>query len=450
MVAIPMLRTILIQIAVCAALIAGAEITARALEPLYNNRTSTVKMDLTPHPYMMWTAAWTPVHSWWNQIAHVSVPTTMQFNNYGFSETFDFTMIPDALYLQTHGKKPGEKIVLFTGGSAASGVGASANNKTISAQMQRYLNERSHGMRYRVINMGMVDWIAYQQFIGLSLFGLSLDPDWIVSMDGVNDATAPCVNGSGAGNPTSWPLMLYMLQGGTGARYQVNAILQSLAHYSALVRMAFGVPDTPQVENPLLRNMEFDKTAVAARSSIRTKGLTVSEQDRQIEFYLQAQRNVIALFNHANVIMSTQPMMNDSDVYPAYRAFFSLKGTVQDLTQLNKALDEYMQENKSNSCSTDLRPKMLGYFMGRSALKLGDLVAEEQSANVGRHIIYMNPERALPIERSARSPFFVDYVHMSDLGQERIGELYAEVILNAENGKSFNYTAFVNSHTLQH
>ena len=98
----------------------------------------------------------------------------------------------------------------------SSSVGATANERTIAAELEAVLNQRQSVHRYRVLNLGMGGWIAYQQFVGLTIFGLPLDPSWIVTMDGHNDATVTCAHGSGAGNPLEWPKQLYLLGGGRG------------------------------------------------------------------------------------------------------------------------------------------------------------------------------------------------------------------------------------------
>src|SRR5262249_47994521 len=142
----------------------------------------------------------------WNDIINnTTIPSKIVYNNYGFAENWDYSTTPDAAYLHAHAKQPGERLVVITGGSVVHGVGATANDKTIAAQMMRHLNEQSAGPRYRVVNIGMGSWIAYQQFIGLSLFGLPLNPDYVVVLDAHNDAATPCVQGSGVGAPMEWP-----------------------------------------------------------------------------------------------------------------------------------------------------------------------------------------------------------------------------------------------------
>ena len=39
------------------------------------------------------------------------------------------------------------------------GVGATKNQNTIAGRLMHHLNEKSNGVRYRVLNMGMGSWI---------------------------------------------------------------------------------------------------------------------------------------------------------------------------------------------------------------------------------------------------------------------------------------------------
>src|SRR5262249_38064107 len=148
-------------------------------------------------------------------------------------------------------------------------------------------------------------WIAYQQFVGLSLFGLPLNPDWVVVMDGHNDATMPCATGSGAGNPLQWPKMLYLLN--NGSLDETSRTLKGIARHSALFRVASGID--PDAGRRLPQGIVFDDKDPDKRFNLKFGGLTLSEQDRQLDFYIQSQRNVLALFSRANVVLSSQPLM---------------------------------------------------------------------------------------------------------------------------------------------
>src|SRR5262249_9638817 len=151
-------------------------------------------------------------------------------------------------------------LVMITGGSVVHGVGATANDRTIAARLEQHLNERSKGRHYRVINMGMGSWIAYQQFIGLSLFGLPLNPDWIIVMDGHNDAQSGCALSSGGGNRLWWPRFLYVLNG--GSLNEPNPVIDAIARHSALFRLVSGIDPQARKGPPqglVVDNNERDK-----------------------------------------------------------------------------------------------------------------------------------------------------------------------------------------------
>ena len=116
-------------------------------------------------------------------------------------------------WASTYKKAANEKVVLFTGGSAAWGVGATATDRTVAGRMQYYLNTLQSGQRYTVINVAMGSWIAFQQFIGLQQWGSQFDPDGIVSMDGFNDAGVGCNYSQGPGNPMYFATMRSYIDG---------------------------------------------------------------------------------------------------------------------------------------------------------------------------------------------------------------------------------------------
>lgn len=435
-------KTILIQIVVFIVLLGVVEGVFRLMEDSFKKPFVALNLILHPYPYMMFGSRPGDGFTWLNVFTKENVPSKIVFNNYGFAERYDYTMIPDTEYLKKHGKKPGEKIVLITGGSVVHGVGATDNEKTIAGRMQYHLNRNSKdGPRYRVVNMGMGSWIAYQQFIGLSLFGLPLDPDWIVVMDGHNDAAVPCAHGGGATNPLGWPKFLNLTQG-TGTTS--NRLLRALTRRSALVRVIAGQAGSKEAYNA--PGVVVDEGDPDPRFRIKMAGLTFKEQDKQLGFYLQAQRNVLSLFSRANVILSSQPVMGDNVISPFYRKAFSPGGTAQDSEELRKALDKYMAEHCGDSCKSTISGQLLGYFMGRSALELKELAKATQAADPSRNIIYINTECSIPGENSARMRYFVDNAHLSDAGQDRVGELFAEIILTLESRKKFDFAAFMDRH----
>lgn len=434
-------RVILIQFLVLIAFLGILEGAGQIWERWLKEPESKLGMHVAP--YVMFNARSGAGNDWYNQITKQKIPNKVIFNNYGYAEDFDYMAIPTPEYIRQHGKKEGEILVLMGGGSTVHGVGASDNNHTISAQMERYLNERGGGKKFRVLNMGMGSWIAYQEFIGLSMLGAPLNPDWVVVMDGMNDGAVACAQGSGAGNPLNWARMLFLLQGGKDAD-GVSPTIAALGRHSALIRSIFGVD--VKNENALPTTLEEDRSVEDKRFQLRLAGLKTSVQDDQLRFYMQAQQNLLNLFPRANMILSTAPAMYDNGMTFNYRKTFHPSGTAKDRAALEKDLDDYMKQKADKACNINDGPALTGYFLARSALALQDFVANAKKKDTSRHIEYVNTEASMPYAEEKRGRFFLDNGHMMDDGQERIGELYAEMILAAESKKPFNLAAFKRFH----
>lgn len=84
-------------------------------------------------------------------------------------------------------KPRGEYRIIMIGGSAAWGMGASADDKTMDRVMERSLAR----CNVRVINLSMNGSVTQQNFAMLNLWGHQLEPDAILSFSGNNDAWLP-------------------------------------------------------------------------------------------------------------------------------------------------------------------------------------------------------------------------------------------------------------------
>jgi hypothetical protein len=396
-------------------------------------------LSLRPRPYMMFVGPTMRDPVWRNAETGGDVPSRMVFNNLGFTNESDFSFPPDDAFTAKFRRKPDEKLVLITGGSAVYGVGATANERTIAAELEAVLNHRQSVHRYRVLNLGMGGWIAYQQFVGLTIFGLPLDPNWIVVMDGHNDATVTCAHGSGAGNPLEWPKQLYLLGGGRGLA-GASPVMQWLLRHSAAARVLTG--QHPEQQSSESDRLYFDPQEGDRRFDIKLRGVTFSELDRQVAFYRQAESGVKDLFSRANILFATQPLLYRNPVSPWYRRAFRLSAAAQDgaddRRRLSADLDAYMAEVATSACGSagDIHP--LGYFMPRSALALERKVAEWSAASAERRMLYANVEMLFPDSYANPLPFFVDNVHLNDRGQRRTAEYFAGYILRADLGIDFD------------
>ena len=142
-------------------------------------------------PYVMISTAPGDYPRFSNIFTKETYSSTVRTNSLGYNDPHEFSLT------RPYEKAANEKVVLFTGGSAAWGVGATATDRTVAGRMQYYLNTLQSGERYTVINLAMGSWIAFQQFIGLQLWAPSSIPTgsspWMVSTMQASGATIPKV-----------------------------------------------------------------------------------------------------------------------------------------------------------------------------------------------------------------------------------------------------------------
>ena len=253
-------------------------------------------------PYVMVTTAPGEYRQFFNTFTNETYRSTVRTNSLGYNDRHEF------IVGRTYKKAANEKVVLFTGGSAAWGVGATATDRTVAGRMQYYLNSLQSGERYTVINLAMGSWIAFQQFIGLQHWGSQFDPDWVVSMDGFNDAGVGCNYSQGPGNPMYFATM----------RSYIDGYLMSTLHpvfYRGWLENELIYTARPTASSPASNTLptirysisRAQKTAAFRRQIIPTK---VGEARQMLAFYLAAERGMLKLFPQARYILSTQPVVN--------------------------------------------------------------------------------------------------------------------------------------------
>lgn len=145
---------------------------------------------------------------WFDPLHNERIPFHVKSNSLGFrvDREFDTTTV--------YKKAPDERVVLIFGGSAVYGFGNTSNDTTGAGWLQRKLNEGQSKYRYKVFNMGNGDWVSYQQLIALNLYGLNLNPDWVIFMDARNDIfTLPGLAGDDVGFHFSTPALRNLVDG---------------------------------------------------------------------------------------------------------------------------------------------------------------------------------------------------------------------------------------------
>src|SRR5262245_55556386 len=172
-------RLVAVNALVFLALLAGLELFFRAKG---SSATAAIEqpngMQLRTLPYTMFAnAPHSHYSTWHNMLTGQAVKADINANNEGFNDPRDFD------WRKPYTKAANEKVVLFTGGSSAWGIGSTSFATTAAGALQAELDRAQSKVKYTVINLAMGSWIAYQQFIGLEMWGTQFDPDWVIIMD---------------------------------------------------------------------------------------------------------------------------------------------------------------------------------------------------------------------------------------------------------------------------
>ena len=262
------LKVIAINLAVLIALLGGLEFYFRVVKPVPEAYSFKNGLALHVVPYVTFSnAPHSSYSAWYNFFTNESIKANVTANNRGFNEKHDFG-------LESYKKADNERVVLVTGGSTAWGVGSTSTDTTIAGRMQHYLNAAQSKRHYTVINLAMGSWIAYQQFIGLELWGAAFDPDWVVSMDGHNDAGVGCSYSQGVMNPLYFPAIkgyadAYLGNGQASPVFYRGWLENETIKYSAAYR---GLTGKDYIPNPLKFETNPDPgRAVAGRIIVPTK-----------------------------------------------------------------------------------------------------------------------------------------------------------------------------------
>ena len=416
---------VLINLAVLVVLLGSAEIYFR----LHGDEQAPVPKGQREafRPYVMFATKPGPYSAWTNKLTGERIASSVTTNSLGFNDPHEFN------YTQAYDKKPDEKVVLFTGGSAAWGVGASATDKTVAGRMQDHLNRLQSKIRYTVIDIAMAGYIAYQQFLAMSLWGESFHPDWVVSMDGFNDADIGCDFSQGVGNPIYFAAMnayvtAYMFDAQRPVFYR-GWLENQIIKYSAAYRALTGKEYLP---NPLILAGRTDESTTARLAITPTK----IGAARDIEaFYLKGERAMLGLFPHAKYILSTQPMVNDfhGDFVDIYDFPMNSDAHRKAATARQATLEQYLTQYQDQPCGGERAKVSFTYVYVNGAIELEKLA--DARHGLGDDVRYLNAGAEFPDARDERKPFFIDAVHLSDKGMDRLGLSYAQKILAADNGQ---------------
>ena len=379
----------------------------------------------TFQPYVMVATAPGEYHQFTNEFTKKNFPSSVKTNSQGFNDRREFSLT------SVYTKAPNERLVLFTGGSAAWGVGATATDKTVAARMEHYLNASQKTYKYSVVNLAMGSWIAFQEFIGMQLWGREFErPDWVIAMDGFNDAGVGCGFSQGPGNPLYFATMRsyihgYLLSTQHPVFYR-GWLENELIKHSKAYRIITGRQYVPD-------DQIFDQTS-GEKNPIRRQVLpTRVGQSREIlRFYLDGEEALLKLFPDAHYILSTQPVVNQftgdfNDIYQ-----FPV-GSPQRQAAIDKRtadLEAYLTQYENAPCGEKNAQPSFTYIFGNGAVQVERLAEARRAA--GRAVDYYNIGALFPDAREDRMPYFIDPVHLSDRGMDLVGKFYADKILAAD------------------
>ena len=88
-------------------------------------------------------------------------------------------------------KKENEIRIFFLGGSTTFGTGASSNDFTFPAHVEKILKSKllnRKDLRINILNAGVIGYNTYAEFLYLKNYLINLDPDLLIFLDGNNDA----------------------------------------------------------------------------------------------------------------------------------------------------------------------------------------------------------------------------------------------------------------------
>jgi hypothetical protein len=299
-------------------------------------------------------------------------------------------------------KAQGERVVLFTGGSAAWGAGATSNDTTIAARMQVILNEAQSTHRYVVISLSSAGWISIQSVLAITLYGLNFDPDWVVGMDGINDIEGACGANYGAGRDRqSYAFDKYFrgyLYHQSSPTFYRGAWENELVRVSAAYRMLTGqryVPEPPQLTAKW------------------------GEVELALTFYELAYDRLFRVLSSskAKMLVSTQPHLG------LYKADF---GAGPD------RLQEIAARHADAECRKVPYIESHRYFFPRLKQVSQDLVARWKDK---LDIRYLNMTELVPEDADTRRSMRwgpTDDIHLTDRGQDFVAHIYARTILDAD------------------
>jgi hypothetical protein len=423
------LTIILINLAVLAGILVGVEFGFRFFYNATPAKADQYAIWLSFQPYVMTSNPQTHYSKWINEFQKSLNETDVSTNNYGYTDRDNFDLT------KPYRKAANEKVVLFTGGSTAWGVGASHNENIIHEKMAGILNEVQTGTKYTVVNLAMGGWIAQQEDIAIDIWGRLYDPDWIVAMDGANDTQVECPQGQGTGNPVFFQLIKSYVDGYLGTQikpefyrgYWENELLLYSAAYGALSGKQY-IP----------RLQRFDTSLTDTRLQVITPTPTpLSEVRNMVDFYALAEKSMLDRYQNAKYILSSQPSAQDfgflnGEFYRDGETYtIDPKARERFSAELQEWLNSVKPEQRVCSAESTSVGVATRYIGAMGSIKLAEMVEEYRAAQ-RRDVEYFNTGLLFPKDPKERQAYFLDNYHLNDDGLETVARYYAYRILKRD------------------
>ena len=371
--------------------------------------------------YVMITTAPGPYKQWFDKFKNENYSADVVTNSLGFNDRHEFD------YTKPYHKAPNERVVLFTSGSAGWGVGSTSNETTVAGRMQHYLNTLQSDRQYTVINMAMGSWIAIQEFIALELWGEVFQPDWIVVMDGFNDAGVGCAYSQGVGNPMYSATFRAYIDGYLFSTKRPvfyrgwfeNELIKHSAAYRAITGKQY-------VPNAQIFDASSSEESPVRKQIIPTK---LGQSRDMLAFYLKSIRAMLKLYPDAGYILSTQPVVNHftGEFVDIYQSPPGSEARRAAMAKRERDLETYLTAHENEACGVSTYQPSFTYIFVNGAIQL-ERLAEDMRAR-GRSVEYHNTGTLFPETRPERMSYFIDPAHLSDAGNDVLGRFYAERIL---------------------
>jgi lysophospholipase L1-like esterase len=360
-------------------------------------------LDQCFHPFLMTvstpTGAGDGRTTWDDQQRGTRIQAVHRRNRQGFR------MDEDLDAAKPRAKAPNEKLVLLTGGSTVHGVGATCSETTIAAQLEVALNAGQDTYRYRVLNFGQSNWVAFQEYLALAMWGKWMEPDWIVVMDGHNDISVPVAHSQGAGYPMFYHhLKSYVdgyLVGQVRPSFYRGALENRLLRHSHLYRSCTGKQYVPRDQH-----LVFDEGFPRVATEVRFEDI-----EQQVACYRHAQELILGLSDRAKCLFSLQPL-----IQPHSQVFGLTDGDLQRML---------VQNRHQRVGYKDFYTLALPYFMNRAERELRDMVAQEDPERAS----FINLNECFPDAFQDRAWYFIDNMHLNDMGSWWVGKVFCHRIL---------------------